>query len=705
MVTSWVATENDYRVEAFDAPYYATGRVLTAADLQQDREALLMRLLAAGQGIGHGIAHGLWVTRENATLKVQAGLGFNRQGEAVYMPNDFSMTLPPPASTTTEETVSKALFHVCVPGSVTGNNTGSLAEGVYLLVARPLTRQSEDTELVTRLSPVGIRQRCENLSEEAVIQFRLIHLSDLIANMGGMTQVETTTLYRKRNEAAHWAYGSDTLRRWFFNAPNAGNADWGYSGLAHDSVREVFTDCDLPLAMLYWRTTTKQILFVDNWSVRRRLVRHSVLQEAGEVSRDRLYMRGALFSSDQLTAEGEARFFQFQESLAGIESNSHARDYFRYLPPAGYLNVGFTANLIRSIGHCIIDLLLEAAAAWYANLPDDSSSLSVRRLLSENPENHVNFAQANGVIQQINSIIQQFAAAMGRLASAYAILLSPVLGLNALDGSGTTHIDISSSSALIPQVNEALTTLFTNLNRLRAGRQLTALTFQSLPILTPTTDENENNTHIEVALMNERIEALNIALEYLSHGLTEISQHALNPRSLFGTHRTSIRDHVWQQLRGFDAWTRAFASGSAIDPKHFFGGSPLRLSFMDRQAIKDHLTASWQMPAIDLQDTPPAIDILMPYEDIVPRAAAALMELLDNNVLNCTGYPVQYCDALQNSWYYGEIRSIFAKIAALENTETRQNNNLPPLANVDAVFSRPVHPPQSVTWFIPVEIK
>ena len=91
------------------------------------------------------------------------------------------------------------------------------------------------------------------------------------------------------------------------------------------------SDADVPLALLYW-TVDAGIAFLDLWSVRRRVTRHSA------------DTRWPLFMSDRRLSEAEAMFLQFEEHMQNIIaggpntlSTLAAIQHFTYLPPLGIL--------------------------------------------------------------------------------------------------------------------------------------------------------------------------------------------------------------------------------------------------------------------------------------------------------------------------------------------------------------------------------
>jgi len=100
-----------------------------------------------------------------------------------------------------------------------------------------------------------------------------------------------------------------------------------------DSLRpNRLTDCDVPLAILYW-TLSDGIKFLDLWSVRRALTGRSY---SGGWSR--------LFAERRLS-ESRAMFLQFADQIDDIRRNETglasiaASQRFKSLPPAGFLPV------------------------------------------------------------------------------------------------------------------------------------------------------------------------------------------------------------------------------------------------------------------------------------------------------------------------------------------------------------------------------
>jgi hypothetical protein len=120
-----------------------------------------------------------------------------------------------------------------------------------------------------------------------------------------------------------------------FGAPSAG------IGLL-DQMRAagLVSECEVPLAVLYW-TATSGLLFIDMWSVRRRIRR-------GAASR-----KPPLVEGDRRVSEAEAVLMQFEDHAESLLNGPaalgsiRADDYFLFLPAAGMVEV--TGNGIAAV--------------------------------------------------------------------------------------------------------------------------------------------------------------------------------------------------------------------------------------------------------------------------------------------------------------------------------------------------------------------
>jgi hypothetical protein len=287
-------------------PNYVNGRLLTAQDLSAEQDAVLVRDRWLGLAIGSGVAVGLEVTGTPgaSVLHVSPGTGVSSGGTAVHLDAPATLDLTAVSSAAPAD---GALFSECAPPSTT---TKAPTAGAYLLVVRPAS--SYEGKVPVAGSPTAtLPTPCTSRWQVEDVVFAAIRLEGFTAD---------TTPENRRNHLAHFCFGSDRLddlARSGFTEP----VPWrGIEGLAD------LTACDLPLAVFDWDGAA--LTFVDRWSARRRPVRPSAAVELAPVV------------GDDRTAEGEARFLQFQDQLAGLlatpaGSSVRAADVFPRLPPVG----------------------------------------------------------------------------------------------------------------------------------------------------------------------------------------------------------------------------------------------------------------------------------------------------------------------------------------------------------------------------------
>lgn len=297
-------------------PNYVNGRLLTATDLRSEQTAVLERDRWLGESVGVGVAHGLEVSGSTGSseLHVSPGTGVCPGGTAVHL--DAPATLDLTVVTTVTANVDGAHFADCVSSTT---QTTAPTTGAYLLIIRPA---SSFAGKVPVLGPGGtdLPTPCASRWEVEEVAFSAIRLD-------GFT-VQTTAANR-RNRLAHWCFGSphlDDLAMSGFTAPIP------YRGL---DTPAGLGPCDLPLAVFYWDGQAEALRFVDRWSARRRIVTPAATVPLAEVI------------GDGRTANGEARFLQFQEQLgeavtAAQGPSIRALDVFPLLPPAGLVPIDTT---------------------------------------------------------------------------------------------------------------------------------------------------------------------------------------------------------------------------------------------------------------------------------------------------------------------------------------------------------------------------
>jgi hypothetical protein len=305
------------------SPNFFNGRLLTgeAMSEEQDAQRAVNELLgrAAGDGVAWGleVAHAVSVsTVARPVVNVKAGTAINRGGEILLLGSDTQVQLVRPA----EDVPSPAtIFRACTPVT---NGTYVADSGVYLLTICSV-RAGNGMAPVYGLgdAPSG----CNVKDMIDAVEFRLLALpvDDILRDA------------HLRNAVAYRCFGAGHGADFMTN-PFPAASD---PRTVLDDMRDAgdLTDCDVPLAILFW-TATGGVQFVDMWSVRRRLTRTSPATPFIGVSDTRL-------------ASAEAMRDQFFEQVAWIMGSSglplsplRARDHFRWLPPAAYLPLSSSSS-------------------------------------------------------------------------------------------------------------------------------------------------------------------------------------------------------------------------------------------------------------------------------------------------------------------------------------------------------------------------
>lgn len=328
-------------------PNFFEGRLLTAAALRADQEANRARQRQLGRAIGAGVVEGLWVTLESngvdgsdPVVSVSRGLAFNRKGQALEIAKEkqeIVLATAPEADRPTDA----GLFHTCSPS----RKNAPTGAGVYVLVLSPASGYSEEKAPMSGLGTGTISAGCGRRWAVEGVQLRLVALNPLtVSDLSDATKslladdllgaIDAPRLSKLRNVLAHLCFGTEALRRWPadpFAAEDGAPALTTYGALDDLRAAGQLTDCDVPLALLYWTLSGVQIL--DNWSVRR-------CPSPPACSDDWPSLSGA-----RRRRETEAAFFQFQEHLEWLSTQvrirltTEARSYFLYLPSAGLVPV------------------------------------------------------------------------------------------------------------------------------------------------------------------------------------------------------------------------------------------------------------------------------------------------------------------------------------------------------------------------------
>jgi hypothetical protein len=290
-------------------PNHVNGRLLTAQDLAATRNAAVGRDGWLGRAIGPGVADGFVVTGSPGAvaLQVSPGTGVCPGGTAVHLDATVVLDL---TSVITQPEVLGSLFADCRPGST---SIAAPSAGSYVLTVRPSSTYEghvpvQGSPTSTMPTPCVSRWEAEGVSFHA-------HLLD---DFTGPTDPSL-----RRSALARWCSGADELADLAalgFRDPDDPRPLHHVAGLG---------DCDLPLAVFDW--SGSELVFVDQWSVRRRPTRPSAAAAWWAVV------------ADSRLADGEARFLQFQHHLDIVLAEQRwflrADTAFEWLPPAGLLPI------------------------------------------------------------------------------------------------------------------------------------------------------------------------------------------------------------------------------------------------------------------------------------------------------------------------------------------------------------------------------
>ena len=316
-------------------PNYVNGRLLAAEDLATGQSTLLRRDTWTGQAAGPGIVNGLSVTAAATTLTVAAGLGITPSGEPVSVP--AAVTLPlsiagAPAA------AAGGSFATCT--TAPSGAQAAIGTGAYLLTALPACQfQGQAPMAVPPGSDTPVA--CTAQWQAEGVQFKAILLPVALTPGNQVDGIDVTDGSGKnrsdnrRNLLAHWCLGTAQLAGL---GVNPFSFDPAYRGLDQLAATDL-TPCDLPLCVFYWDAGT--ITFIDTWSARRRTTRPDVSGPPWSAA-----------VADQRSADGEARFLQFQDQIAdlvtaGVSRRTVASDVFGLLPPVGFLPIAPEQDIRR----------------------------------------------------------------------------------------------------------------------------------------------------------------------------------------------------------------------------------------------------------------------------------------------------------------------------------------------------------------------
>jgi hypothetical protein len=322
---------------------FFNGRLLSAEDLQAEQSANRRHHHQLGRAAGAGIIHGLEVrltpgVTPPTEVTVSAGLALNRRGQPLALAQDVDVALVP---TPGPAAAGAGLFGDCEPPQPVLTGTG-----VYLLAVAPASAFAGRVPATSLTGLGNFACGCGGSAAPAAgcgaayaiegVQFRFVRVelstapgvsAELLQQLDGlMAQGTAASLSLLRNLLAHVCLGTVQRSGFPVDPLPGGRAGTGYPYLVDPLIGlGGLTDCDVPLALVYW--TTAGIQFLDLGSVRRRPLPGPPDQP------------WPLAPGGGLASVGEAVSVQFQEQLGQLTNLGTVRalDYFRYMPAAGLL--------------------------------------------------------------------------------------------------------------------------------------------------------------------------------------------------------------------------------------------------------------------------------------------------------------------------------------------------------------------------------
>ena len=295
---------------------FFNGRLLSARDLTREQLANREADRRLGKAVGEGIAYGLEVSKSNASTQgspvvtVEAGLAINHIGQTLTLTAKTDVAL---ARRATPGASNTDFFGECVPLQ---SGTYVAGAGVYLLTIAPA--QGTEGRAATH-SLESTNASCSTDATVSAVQFRLVQLDQQISPTDMLDQNHL------QNLIAYKCFGVDNTSNFPADPFTTDQEKYGLL----DSLRPAWlTECEVPLAILYW-TLVDGIKFIDLWSVRRQLFPRSA---------DKTW---PFLTTARRRSEGMAMFLEFAEQLDAMRetlpnpAQIRAVDHFRYLPPVG----------------------------------------------------------------------------------------------------------------------------------------------------------------------------------------------------------------------------------------------------------------------------------------------------------------------------------------------------------------------------------
>ena len=293
---------------------FFNGRLLTGRDLSREQDARRLSDRRLGQAVGPGIGWGLEVTPVAGTpagrVTVSAGLGVSPSGQVLYLATDTAARLIPPVAGST--TSAGGDFGPCGPLSGAAYVAG---DGLFLLTLAPATLAEGQAPV---LALDSVNTRCNTDAWVEAVQLRMLRINGWENSVTASTDVANL---RNRIAYAFFAPAGEA-------AAHGAPGNEAASGLLDQMFGQGLSRCDVPLAVVYM--VGDAIVFIDAWSVRRRLAEDAAADS------------WSAWLGTRVQALAESRLLQFQQQVSAPSAllAAPASPTLAWLPPAGFLPAG-----------------------------------------------------------------------------------------------------------------------------------------------------------------------------------------------------------------------------------------------------------------------------------------------------------------------------------------------------------------------------
>lgn len=325
---------------------YFEGRLLSGKDLTEQEEANKLHRRQLGVAMGHGVVDGLDVSIESngaegrdPIVRINKGMAITLEGDIVELPLEYvDLKLSRSFEGLNPNVTS---FKDC--SNLPSETLVPSGAGLYILVMSPANVYREYAPK-SGLQTNGVAHNCGRAYLVEGLQFRLVKFDPrLMPDISETTRTQLSdellstnlsdleNLSLMRNLVAHVCFGTDGVIASAKDPSFIANPKTSVGLDALMGLDEGFLSCDTPLALIYWNL--EGIAFIDNWAVKRKASQ-----------RDLIAYSIPSFTRHSYSRSDESRL-QFQEHIKFIQdeitdlSEFNVINYFRYLPPIGYIPV------------------------------------------------------------------------------------------------------------------------------------------------------------------------------------------------------------------------------------------------------------------------------------------------------------------------------------------------------------------------------